>query len=60
MEQLIETTANQIFLVEDHADPALSHVWTGIEMKRNGSGYIQKKNAKPQLIRKAGSKVIAG
>jgi hypothetical protein len=38
----------------------LDHVWIGTEVKRaKGGGYVPKARARPTLVRKEGSKVIA-
>lgn len=37
----------------------MQHVWYGTEVKRAGSGFKFKKNARTVLVRKEGSKIIS-
>lgn len=55
---IIETAAGQFFNVSETGDADLSHVWNGIEVKRSKGVWVPKKNARPILVRKQGSKVI--
>jgi hypothetical protein len=62
----IETSANQLYVVKDLDDAALSHVWRGLPVKRVGAGFVLTKKAlrmaevgKFELVRKAGAREIA-
>lgn len=59
--QIIETSANRFYRVTETGDAALAHVWNGIEVKlvsgRKGT-WAPKKNARAELVRKVGSRVI--
>lgn len=64
---IIETSDNRFYSVRETGNPDLAHVWLGIEIKFNKAtnSWAKKPNRKgsgnrPQLIRKAASKVIAG
>lgn len=56
MATIIETSANQLYFVTEYDDPALSHVWRGLRVKRSKTidGYtvIGKRE---EMVRKAGS-----
>jgi hypothetical protein len=55
---IVETSSNQLFDVKP-AD-GIDHAWLGVEVKRvKGGGYAPKAKARPILVRKAGSRVIA-
>jgi hypothetical protein len=55
---IVETSSNQLFDVKP-AD-GIDHAWLGVEVKRvKGGGYVPKADARPMLVRKAGSKVIS-
>jgi hypothetical protein len=56
---IIETSDNRFYRVTENTDPALSHVWNGVEVKKARGGFVDKKNARETLVRKAASKVIA-
>lgn len=60
---IIETSDNRFYRVSDTGDANLAHVWNGVEMKivsgRKGT-FAPKKNARTELVRKAGSRVLAG
>jgi hypothetical protein len=55
---VIETACNRLFRVTDDPDPALSHVWHGVPVKRTKAGFVAKANAIPRLVRKASSRVV--
>jgi hypothetical protein len=56
MVMIVETSSNQLFDVRP-AD-GIDHAWIGTEVKRvKGGGYAPKANARPILVRKAGSRV---
>ena len=57
-QMIVETTCNHLYDVRP-AD-GLDHVWIGTEVKRaKGGGYVPKARARPTLVRKEGSRVIA-
>lgn len=56
--QIIETSANQLYAVRDHASPDLAHVWIGLPVKRAKGSYVPKAGAREQLVRKAASRVV--
>lgn len=56
---IIETSANEFFDVTEHDDPALSHVWLGVPVKKSRGIWINKANAREQLVRKAGCRMVA-
>jgi len=56
---IIETSANILYFVVDNSDPALSHCWTGLRVKRAKGGYVVVKNPKKELVRKAGCREVA-
>ena len=56
---IIETSANQLYFVVEHADEHLAHCWNGLRVKRTKAGFIVTKNAKPELVRKAGCRKVA-
>lgn len=56
---IIETSANRLYFVVEPADEHLSHCWNGLRVKRAKDGYVVAKNAKPELVRKAGCHTVA-
>lgn len=63
---IIETSDNRFYSVRETGNPDLAHVWLGVEITYTKTkGWAKKPNRKgsgnrPQLIRKAACKVIAG
>jgi hypothetical protein len=58
---IIETTDNRLFSVRPHANPALAHVWEGLQVRRakiRGT-YELKPGARFELVRKEGSRVVS-
>lgn len=55
---IVETSCNSLFRVVAAGD-GLDHVWIGVAVKRVAGGYADKAKAKPHLVRKAGSRVVA-
>jgi len=55
---IIETSANQFYRVTETNDPALAHVWRGVEVKRVKGQWVDKAKARPQLVRKAASRSV--
>jgi hypothetical protein len=37
---------------------SLAHVWHGVAVKRANGGFIDKKNARRELVRKAGARLV--
>lgn len=56
---IIENSANQLFFVVEPADEHLAHCWNGLRVKRVKDGFVTVKNAKPELVRKAGCRTVA-
>lgn len=61
MTTIIETSDNRFYQVAETGSADLAHVWTGIEVKlvsgRKGT-WAPKKNARPELVRKAATRVV--
>lgn len=55
---IIETSCNHLYRVTETNDAALTHVWFGVEVKRSGTKFIDKKKASTELVRKAASRLI--
>lgn len=56
---IVETSSNQLYLVIETNDPNLAHVWHGVRMKRSkGGAFVQAKDARRELVRKAGCRVV--
>lgn len=55
---IIETSANQLFRVTETGDAELAHVWNGVEVKKVRGAWIDKKSARPQLVRKEATRVV--
>lgn len=55
---IIETSANHLYRITPTNDPALSHVWIGVEVKMVRGRYIDKKNARATLVRIAASRIV--
>lgn len=58
---IVETSANQLFAVTETGDRDLAHVWSGIRVRRakiRGT-YERRPDAKPELVRKAGCKIVS-
>lgn len=55
---IIETTANQLFRVEELSSPDLAHCWQGKAVKLVRGAYVEKAKARFVLVRKAGCRVI--
>jgi hypothetical protein len=58
MSKIIETSANQLYAVRDHASADLAHVWIGLPVKRAKGGYLPKAGARETLVRKEASRVV--
>lgn len=55
---IIETSAGQTFRVTEPKFSDLAHVYDGIEVKRVKGEWVEKKNARPMLVRKTGCRVL--
>jgi hypothetical protein len=62
---IIETSDNRFYRVVDTGQPGLDHCYFGIPMKRQGhewamtaSGIRAYKNGRPELIRKAATRIV--
>ena len=56
---IIEDSANQLWAIWPTNDGNLGHVCFGIRVKRSGSAFIPKKNARVVLVRNEATKIIA-
>jgi hypothetical protein len=56
---IIEDSANRFFRVRETGNPALAHVYLGIEVKRTRDGFVPKANAREILVRKAATTIVA-
>lgn len=56
---IIETSANQLYLVRETGNPATAHCWIGIAVKRVAGAYVPKAKARPEMVRKAASRIVA-
>jgi hypothetical protein len=55
---IIKTSADILYFVVEPADEHLAHCWNGLRVKHTNNGFFVAKNAKPELVRKAGSKIV--
>lgn len=70
---IVETSSNQLFKVWDAADPNLSHVWVGLEVRKTKrtvgipgvpnlsrveTVFVPKAKARELLVRKTGCRVV--
>ena len=60
MPQIIETTDNRLFSVVAIADRTLAHLWLATPVQRENGQYVARANVTPTLVRKAGSRIVAG
>ncbi len=58
MTMIVETTDNRFFRVREDNDPALSHLWIGVPVKRSKGTWVPRANAKQTLVRKEGSRIV--
>ena len=57
MDMIVETNAGVLFRVTEN--DGISHAWTGVRVRRIGGEYFEK-SARPELVRKAGCRVVRG
>lgn len=62
---IIETSDNRFYRVVETSQPGLSHCWYGVSCKRVRGQYVMTaagkrayRNGRPELVRKAGSRVV--
>jgi hypothetical protein len=62
---IIETSCNRFYRVVETGNPNLAHVWFGVQVKRSKGEWImtaasvkQYKNGRPELVRKAATRVV--
>lgn len=55
---IIETSDNRFYRVFATGDADLDHVWYGFEVKNVHGRWIDKKNARKELVRKAATRVV--
>ena len=56
---IIQTTANQLYRVRETGNPDLAHVWFGIAVKAVKGAFVDRKNAREELVRKVGTVVVS-
>lgn len=56
---IIETSANQFYRVTEHPDANLSHVYCGVAVKKVRGVWVNRANAREQLVRKAATRFVA-
>lgn len=56
--QIIQASDGRYFAVTETGSPDLAHVWNGVEVKRITNGWVSKKNARQQLVRKAATRIV--
>lgn len=56
--KIIETSCNRFYAVSEPTDSAVSHCYVGTEMKRTKAGFVPKKNARTELVRKAATRIV--
>lgn len=57
---IIETSANQLYLVRETGNPATAHCWIGTAVKRvAGGAFVPKAKARPEFVRKAACRIVA-
>jgi hypothetical protein len=59
MPAIIETSANRFYRVTEPTDASLAHCWLGVEVKKVRGAFVDKKNARQELVRKAATRIIA-
>ena len=57
---IIETAANQFYRVTETSDAALAHVYLGVAVKKVRGVWVNKANAREELVRKAATRVVEG
>jgi hypothetical protein len=57
MDMIVERSAGVLFRVTAHYD--FEPAWIGVRVRRIGGEYVEK-SARPELIRKAGCRVVRG
>lgn len=55
---VIETSCNRFYRVTETGNPDLAHVWMGVEVKRVRGQFVDKKNARQELVRKAATRIV--
>lgn len=55
---IIETSDNRFYRVTEIGDMALAHAWTGMPVKRVKGQWLIKANARPELVRKAATRIV--
>ena len=56
---IVETTWNALYQVSETGYPDMQHVWYGMAVKRTRNGFEFKKNARTELVRKEGCKIVS-
>ena len=55
---IIETSDNRFYRVTETNDAALAHVYYGTEVKKIGQRFVDKKNSRCELVRKAATRPV--
>lgn len=56
---IIQTLDGSFYRVTETGSADLAHVWNGVRVMRKFGEWIDRKNARVELVRKAGAKVFA-
>lgn len=56
---IIQTTCNQFYRVTETGSADLAHVWNGVRVMRKFGEWVDRKNARVELVRKVGAKVMS-
>ncbi|RUV84334.1 hypothetical protein EOA60_04550 [Mesorhizobium sp. M1A.F.Ca.IN.020.06.1.1] len=56
---IIETLDGALYRVNETGSADLTHVWNGVRVKKQGGIWVDRKNARVELVRKLGAKVRA-
>ena len=56
---IIETLDGNIYRVTETGSADLAHVWNGVRIRRVGGKWVDRKNARVELVRKVGARVLS-
>ena len=56
---IVETSSNHLCNVRETGCADLAHVWIGVEVKRVKGAFVPKAKARPTLVRKEASRIVA-
>jgi hypothetical protein len=55
---IIETSCGRFYRVTSHIDADLAHLYAGVAVKKVKGQWINRAKARPEMIRKAATKVV--